>query len=123
MPATIASQPIPVPTKDNLVPVCIALRNALINLTNTDAGRADTSGTVPPNGPNQAMPAPSQFKVIGQVIVPVTYTVPIVGGTGTASVTIPQLASLTLTNSVTGETWVWTPPGKYFTGGTVGAAL
>ena len=123
MPATIASQAIPVPTADNLVPVCIALRNALIQLTNTDAGRANAAGTIPPNGPNQAMPSPSQFTVTSQVIVPVTYNVAIVGGTGSASVTVPQLISLTLTNSVTGETWVWTAPGKLTNGGTIGAAL
>ena len=123
MPDTIALQAIPVPTADNLLPVVAALRNALIAQTNTDAGRANVSGSIPANNTNQAMPNPSQFTLTSQVIVPVTYTVVIVGGTGTASVTVPQLSSLAFTNAVTGETLVWTAPGKYFFNGTVGAAL
>ena len=120
MPATVAQQAIPVPTKDNLVPVCIALRNALISLSNTGAGRASPSGTVTAIS---SSPQPSQFNVTSEVWVPVTYNVPIVGGTGTASVTIPQLKKVTFTNPTTNEVLSYTPAGKAFMGGTVGAAL
>ena len=123
MPATISQPPIPVPTKDNLLACVMAIRNALIAAANVDAGRSDASGTVPAQGPNQAMPSPSQFTVTSQVVVPVTYSVPIAGGTGTASVVVPQIQSIIWTNNVSGETIVWTAPGKLFTGGTIGAAL
>lgn len=120
MPATISQQSIPNPTADNLLPVCIALRNALIALSNTAAGRASPAGTVTSNS---SATQPSQFNITAQVWVSVTYNVGIVGGTGTASVTIPQLKSITFTNPTTNEVLSYTVPGKAFTGGTVGAAL
>ena len=118
MPATIALPSIPQPNGTNDVQVLTALRNAVIAMSNTDAGRANAAGTVPPSGPNQAMPSPSTFTVTSQVIVPVTYTT-----SSGATVIVPQLTSLVLTNNVTGETWAWTAPAKLTNGGVVGAAL
>lgn len=119
MPASIGQPPIPVPDGSNTVQVLAAIRNALIAASNTDAGRSSPAGTV---NSNSSAPQPSQFVVTQQVIVPVTYTV--AGGTGpAASVTVPQLKSLTLLNSTTNETWTWAAPGKMFNGGTIGAAL
>jgi len=118
MPATIMLPAIPNPNAGNIIQTLIALRNAVITMSNTDAGRANAAGTVPPNGPNQAMPSPSNFTVTSQVIVPVTYT-----ASNGATVTVPQLISLVLTNNVTGETWTWTAPAKLTNGGVVGAAL
>jgi hypothetical protein len=110
MPASISQPPIPVPDGTNTVQVLSAIRNALIALTNTDAGRSSPAGTV---NSNSSAPQPSQFVVTQMVIVPVTY----------GAVTIPQLKSLTLLNSTTNETWSWTAPAKMFTGGVIGAAL
>lgn len=115
MPATIIQQPIPVPTADNLVAVVSAIRNVLISASNTGAGRANTSGT---------QGQPSQFVLQSEVIVPVTYTVPITGATGAAgSVTIPQLTSLTLVNSTTGQIWTWTAPKNLTRNGSIGQPL
>lgn len=112
MTATILQPNIPAPTASNLLQVVEAIRNALIAAANVDAGRANSSGTTPQ--------APSQFLVTSQVVVPVTYTV--AGATG-ATVTVPQLNSITWTNNVTGQTIVWNAPGKLFNGGSIGAAL
>lgn len=119
MPATISQQPIPVPTQDNLVAVVNAIRNVLISMSNTDAGRASQSGSIHTGTVNQ----PSQFVLQSEVIVPVTYSVPIVGGTGTASVTIPQLTSLSLINRISGQVWTWTAPSNLTRNGIVGQPL
>ena len=106
MPATISQPPIPVPNGNNTVAVLTALRNAMVAATNTDAGRANQFGTVPANNPiTQAMPSPSSFNVVNQVIQNI-----VVKTTNGDTVTIPTLVSLTLTNPVSGETWSWTAP-------------
>jgi len=124
MPATVAQPPIPAPNGSNTVQVLTALRNAAISAANVDAGRANASGAVPGTQGQSMAPQPSQFTVTAQVVVPVTYSAAVSGATGaTATVTVPQIKSITWTNNVTGETIVWTAPGKLFTGGTVGTAL
>ena len=95
--------PVPVCTEDNIVQAVNALRQALITLSNQPAAQSPTA---------------SAFVVQSQVVVPVTFTTS-VGST----VTIPVLTSLTLLNSVTGETWSWAASGKLFYGGTKGTAL
>lgn len=111
---TVVQPAIPVANAQNLVTVVNALRQALIAMTAQNAGRSDLTGT--PH--TAASPVPSQFKVVSEVWVAVTYTT-----SDGKTVTIPTLRQLNLTNPVTGETWAWTPAGKSTTGGTVGAAL
>src|SRR5439155_113035 len=67
MPATITQSPIPMPTPDNLLQVVSAIRQALIAMSNTGAGRSDITGKV--------LAAPSQFVLQNEVILPVTYTI------------------------------------------------
>lgn len=111
MPASVSQPPIPVPTQDNLVLVVNAIRNALIAASNTDAGRASASGSL--------TPTPSQFSVLSQIIVPVTYPT----ADGTTNVTINQLIALTLINRTTGQTWVWNAPANLTRNGTIGQPL
>ena len=114
MPASVSQTPIPVPDGTNNVSVLAALREALIALTNTSAGRSSSAGTV--NASSSAA-KPSQFVVTNQIITPVTY--PTSDG---KSVTIPQLSGLTLANPTTNESWSWNAPSSLFSGGSVGAA-
>lgn len=115
MPATVVQTPIPVPTPDNLLQVVAAIRNALITQTNTDAGRADSHGTVPPVNSQLFMHVPASFAVQKEVIVPVTYT-----DSNGDTVVVNQLISLTMVNRTTGQTWIWNAPSSLTQGGVVG---
>lgn len=119
MPATVVAPSIPAPNGQNTQQVLQAIRNYLIAMGNTDAGRANLAGSLTGQNP---MPSPSQFTITSVVYNAVSF--PVAGATGPAgTVTIPVLQLLELTNPVTGETWQYKAPGKSTSGGTVGSTL